>query len=503
MDRRRFLAHSAALSLSGMAAHALALPGQPATCTVRLELSQTLGLIAEDFTGLSYEAAQLADPNCFSPGNAALIGLVRRLGRHGVLRIGGNTSDLTLWQGEQAAAGAAGARIPIGPASIRALAGFLDATGWSLLYGLNLGTGTAAQAAVEAKAVSGIVGGHRVVFQIGNEPDIFGARLRPHVVWDFPAYLAEWRRFAQAVRAAVPEAVFAGPDTAEVDNMDWIVPFAQAAGREVRLLSGHYYAEGPPTSAQTTIAKLLAPEPRLAAELVLAARAETLAERPVRMTEINSCFWGGKPGVSDVFASALWGGDRMLHLAAAGYCGVNFHGGASKSLSTALGGGPLAHASSTQDRIDQVSGSYTPIAGSSEVGFRARPLYYGMLLAGQLSGGTRIHATLEEPEPRHASVYAVRLDPGLRPELRVALFNKDLTQPLCVAVLAGQRVRCARVWSLTAPHPESREEILLAGSSVSDAGEWSPREQTVRVQKDGSIQMQLPAASAALLLLDT
>ncbi len=501
MDRRRFLAHSAALSLSGLASHALALPGQPATCTVRLEPSQTLGQIAEDFTGLSYEAAQLADPNCFSPGNAALIGLVRRLGRHGVLRIGGNTSDLTLWQGEQAAPSAddaASARIPIGPASIRALAGFLDATGWSLLFGLNLGTGTAAQAAVKAKAVSGIVGAHRVVFQIGNEPDIFGARLRPHVVWDFPAYLAEWRRFAQAVRAAVPEAVFAGPDTAEVDNMDWIVPFAQAAGREVRFLSGHYYAEGPPTSAQTTIAKLLAPEPRLAAELVLAARAETLAERPVRMTEINSCFWGGKPGVSDVFASALWGGDMMLHLAAAGYRGVNFHGGASKSLSTALGGGPLARAWSSQDRIDQVSGSYTPIAGSDEVGFRPRPLYYGMLLAGQLCGGTRIRATLEEPEPRSASVYAVRLDTGLR----VALFNKELTQPLSVALHPGQRVRRARVWNLTAPHPESREEILLAGSSVSGTGEWSPQEQTVRVQPDGSIQMQLPPASAALLLLD-
>ena len=121
-----------------------------------------------------------------------------------------------------------------------------------------------------------------------------------------------------------------------------------------------------------------------------------------------------------------------------------------------------------------------------------------MLLAGQLSGGTRIRAKFEGPEPRSASVYAIRLNAGLR----VALFNKELTQPLSIALHPGQRVRRARVWNLTAPHPDSREEILLAGRSVSDAGEWSPQEQTVRVRPDGSIQMQLPPTSAALLLLD-
>jgi hypothetical protein len=46
-----------------------------------------------------------------------------------------------------------------------------------------------------------------------------------------------------------------------------------------------------------------------------------------RMTEGNSCFGGGKPGVSDALASALWAMDYMLYVASKGYVGVNLHGG--------------------------------------------------------------------------------------------------------------------------------------------------------------------------------
>ena len=38
----------------------------------------------------------------------------------------------------------------ITPEAIDQLAGFLDAAGWSLIYGLNLGTGTPQRAAEEA-----------------------------------------------------------------------------------------------------------------------------------------------------------------------------------------------------------------------------------------------------------------------------------------------------------------------------------------------------------------
>lgn len=83
---------------------------------------------------------------------------------------------------------------------------------------------------------------------------------------------------------------------------------------------------------------------------------------PFRLAETNSCYQGGKPGVSDTFASALWGVDLMYQLASVGGMGINFHGGG--------------------------YGWYTPIAGTPQNGFLARPIYYGMLLFRRLERGS-------------------------------------------------------------------------------------------------------------------
>ena len=58
----------------------------------------------------------------------------------------------------------------------------------------------------------------------------------------------------------------------------------------------------------------------------------------VRMTEGNTCYRGGKPGVSDVFAAALWSADYSLLLASNNYSGVNLHGGTGKSVANSVGG---------------------------------------------------------------------------------------------------------------------------------------------------------------------
>src|SRR5258708_37046242 len=74
----------------------------------------------------------------------------------------------------------------------------------------------------------------------------------------------------------------------------------------------------------------------------------------VRMTETNSVYEGGKPGISDTLGAALWGVDVIFTLAEAGWLGINFHGG---------------------------SGNYySPIAQTSNGTFEPRPLYYALLL---------------------------------------------------------------------------------------------------------------------------
>src|SRR5260370_16050760 len=58
----------------------------------------------------------------------------------------------------------------------------------------------------------------------------------------------------------------------------------------------------------------------------------------VRMTEGNTCYRGGKPGVSDVLAAALCAADYSLLLASNNYSGINLHGGTGKSVANSVGG---------------------------------------------------------------------------------------------------------------------------------------------------------------------
>ena len=107
---------------------------------------------------------------------------------------------------------------------------------------------------------------------------------------------------------------------------------------QLKVLTGHYYAEGPPNDPRVTTERLLAGNPKIAGEMQkieAVARAHGLV---YRMTEGNSCYRGGKPGMSNAFAAALWAGDYMLLLASLGCVGVNLHGGTSDFLTAGLGG---------------------------------------------------------------------------------------------------------------------------------------------------------------------
>ena len=63
--------------------------------------------IALDFIGLSYESSVLASGDYFTPGNSSALGLIQSLGENGVIRIGGNTSERTLWGADAKPAGPA------------------------------------------------------------------------------------------------------------------------------------------------------------------------------------------------------------------------------------------------------------------------------------------------------------------------------------------------------------------------------------------------------------
>lgn len=414
-----------------------------------------------DFIGLSYESAQLGHPDFFSTANKQLISLIRALGRPGVLRIGGNTQEYTTWSANDADAAknltpeslgpdagtAAKTASILTPVAIRNLRDFLDAIGWGAIYGLNLWHGTPENAVAEATYVSQVLGSRLIAFQIGNEPDMNhdpGSKDR----WTFDHYWEKWSSYRAAVQAAVPGAKFAGPDIAK--EYDWVTGMADKQP-DLAFLSGHYYAEGPPKDPKMTLDYLLhrGTDPATG-EFDKVAQATRTLGKPFRMTEGNSCFHGGKPGVSDTFASALWCGDYLLQIAQAGYIGVNLHGGG--------------------------EGFYTPIAGSPG-NFTARPVFYGMLLAARFAGKTFVETSISRQAPAQNLTAFAALGPA--DHYTVALFNKAAAP---VTVRVGQLPHPGKtsVFKLRAPSIESQDGVTFGGESV------HPNESFVAHAKPGS-----------------
>ncbi len=380
--------------------------------------------IPDEFVGLSYESAQLANPDFFSAKNHALIRLFRDLAPHGNLRLGGGSSEYTTYS-DEAPSGPPPFEV-FGPdtsktvkqgtitssLALRNLREFLDATNWSCLYGLNLGQGSVENAVSEATAAHKILGSRLFAFQIGNEPDSFRRRFRP-ATYGPDDFIAEWNHFHTAILSAVPQAKFAGPDIS--NKLPYLTAFAQEAVRhpDVIVLTSHYYAMGPASAPAATLENLLSPDPKLATlkrrDLHVIADAQQTAHLPYRMSEGNSCWDGGKPGVSDTFASALWCAGYMLECATRGWAGVNFHGGG--------------------------NGFYTPIAGAQSTGFTRRPEYFGMKFAQHFAGAQLVSVALHNADPLIDAFVFER-----NRKLELALINKtdsSFTCSLSPGVLAA------------------------------------------------------------------
>src|SRR6185437_16388418 len=137
---------------------------------------------------------------------------------------------------------------------------------------------------------------------------------------------------------------------------------------DVAALTHHYYFTGPPTNPKAVIENLLKPDEhvlKLASDIHAAATKLSDGERrtvPYRMTEGNSCYRGGKPGFSDVFAASLWSADYLLKLASLGYSGVNLHGGTAKFVAMSLGGKLPGEDLMANPNAPHPKPFYTPIA---------------------------------------------------------------------------------------------------------------------------------------------
>jgi hypothetical protein len=471
LNRRAFISRLLKAPVAMLPVRSLAQAKLGNSVRVQVRPQTRLGRIPPDFMGLGYEISSVSQRGLLTGSNRAYVQFVRSLGPAGVIRIGGNTSDYASWSPDGPAVSSSKGTV-VDRRGLLDLATFLRATGWRLIWGLNLGRGTLEQAVDEAVAVAASVGGSLLAFEIGNEPDLFAGTHRPDN-YSYANYYAEYSRFKKAIRDKLPNAPFAGPDV--FVRADWLEQFAATEARDLQLLTQHYYPEGPPQNPASTIENLLKPNEVLASLLGRLEAASRSAEVPYRICETNSCFGGGKPGVSDTLAASLWGLDFLFMLAQFNAAGVN--------LETGI------------NQLDFLSW-YSPIGIDSANVYRAQPLYYGMLAFALASRGDRVSLTAET-NGLNLTAYAVRSDRG---DIWLTLVNKEATRDASVRA-ACPGIAKANALRLTAASLSSTDGVTLGGSPVSSAGKWSPRPpELVRVM-GGEMEIDVPAGSATILRL--
>ena len=503
MNRRTFLFHAPPLLATlNSAFRPLASFFTPESfLTYAIDTSKLIGTVPKNVMGLSYESTQLGDATYFDPSNRGLVHLFRTLSANGVLRLGGNTSDFTYFKSHPSQAAPAylpkptqpKELTPITPRALHNLRAFLDATGWTCIYGLNLGTAAPDAVAEEAAFVIHALGAKLEYLQIGNEANNYVRKnIRPST-WDPKAYVDEWLIFARAVIKRNPRVKLGGPDMGAV--RPWMKQFADqampAVGDHIVAITDHFYAEGPPTSPESTMHNLLF-NTKILHEIEVTKEAGAIAKRPYRMTEVNSCYSGGKPGVSDTLGSALWAGDLTLDLVAQGFCGVNFHGGGGKEIRASLGGALDGDHVASSEAADSY---YTPIAGTRASGYLVRPIYYGMLLAAQMAGSDLVQGSFSSAQPSLAAYSSINADSH---SLQSAFFNKG-SEPVEFAVRSPHQLKTATVVRLHGTSIEATSGVTF-GPEVSPNANWRlPAEEQLRPTSDGSFVLSMPPTTAAFV----
>jgi len=493
MNRRHFIEGFMGL-LGGPLCCTAQAPAQRAATKivhVKIDTQRKLGRMPDDFTGLGYEISSVAMPGLLSDKNRAYVQLVRGLGANGVIRVGGITSDSASYAADAMASSAA--KVPvINAANLRELGAFLDAIGWRLIWGLNLGSGDMQNAAEEAAAVAAAVKDKLLAFEIGNEPDGFaGDAFNAHRPknYAYGDYLKEYRAYKAVIRGKLPDAPFAGPDASWAT--DWVSHFAADEGSDLKLLTRHYYRAGANNPyldkligsgsadyearrKNNKIDLLMREDTSIRGMLQQLSAASSAAHVPFRICEANSFYGGGQPGASDRFVSALWVLDFMWTLAYGGAAGVNMQTGV--------------------NHLDFVS-YYSPIRNDPDGAGSIGTEYYGMLAFAQASQGNRIALDYDSGGV-NLTAYAVLGDQG---RLMLTLINKDRDIAADVAIVAERAFHKASALRLTGLALDSAQRVTLGGSEVASDGNWQPTKVETLHSRGGVCEIHVPAASAAIV----
>ena len=201
-----------------------------AQVTIKVDADNPGIAIPADYSGLGFEVAILRPENgthYFRPDNPPLINLFHTLGIKS-LRLGGNTSDRDVRQ------------LP-SEADLDNLFGFAKAAGVKVIYCLRLHNGDPTVDAQTVKYIMDHYAPQVDCFSIGQEPSAYptgssGQPAQHRSGWahrtkniTYASYREDWKKFADAIIAAVPDVKFCGPSVH--NNGEWARRFMEDFGR--------------------------------------------------------------------------------------------------------------------------------------------------------------------------------------------------------------------------------------------------------------------------------
>jgi hypothetical protein len=458
-----------------------ALAKAPVTLTVS---NSTSFAIPDDFIGLSFETSVVlrgtnrlksVEPfYLFSPTNQTLIAIFKNLGIKN-LRVGGGTVDNPH------------RRVP-GPEDVDQLFCFANAAGVKVIFSFRLLNGNPTNAPPMAAYIWRHYRPQLDGFAIGNEPDWRSYHKTDPRINNYPSWLADWRNFAAAIRTAVPEARFVGPDTGsdypvtraantDYQGKSWTQRFAddeKNSGMIEAVLHHDYVGQLPNgVPAAAGIDSLLSQKwvtveyPALYHHVLAPVAADGL---PYRMTEANDRI-GGIGGASNAFASALWALDYMHWWAAHGCIGVNFHNNEWLLTDTVY--------------LDK------------NAVYHLNPKAYGIKAFDLGSHGNVAAMAISNPKKLNLTAYAVNGGTNLW----ITIINKEHNggaRSAQVTIAPGAEWHNPEILFL-AGSPGERTGIALGGAHINDDGSWNGSWKRLKPRHYGEWITQVPACSAAII----
>jgi hypothetical protein len=455
----------------------------PARVSIWIAPGSAAAPVPKAFLGLSFEVSSAAQIASYAD-NGNFARMLRSLGP-GILRLGGASADTRVAWSDALIPRPAWASSVLVAADLHRLRRLAAETGWRVLLTLGLAHYDPLAAAREATAARRILGGLLAGIEIGNEPDSYGRHALRTLPWTASHYETEVSVYRHAISRRASVIPLAGPG---VSGSRAFQSWGSAEARRQRpaLLTGHHYPLRCDSVPAPTIEALLSERIRALEGASLSRYLAVAHARRTRfrMDETNTVSCGGRPGISDTFASALWAVGYITQAMAAGAVGINLQG----APANCSGYSPVC--APTPARL--ASGALQP-----------QPEWYALLLTSMLIGDRPLHTRVVAPEKPNLAVRALQAPGG---SLKFVIVEDDPAGAAGAALRlhVGPRLHSASILELSAPAPNSVSGVLLGGRPVAADGSWQPPPRLRRIAvRGGVLSLSLPAARAVLVTTST